>query len=395
MTIKDCIDIVDNLKPNQYTIKDKVMWLSFIEEIIINEVLKTHEGYDGRYDHFTGYSEDKISVNLIVPSPYDRLYTAFLKMKIDESNGETARYNNSAILYNSYMSEYRKHYNRTHMPLNPVSRSMMKPHKMPSPGLSEAEYENIKKDLTFILTEYFSDVFADDKLRDVVVRFAQDNLELLKGRLNADDIEDARQKIAETFAKVATSGKYDDLTGKPTLLTDNDVKKVMRTYAYPVLKAEADGMGNKIHLTYALKSALDKILVNDKIVGRAECDDMGNKIRLTYATKKELEEALKTLAKGTPIASVTIYGGKENWKAVNDTAGCRYGQVVNVNNAVITPNSKVDLQLSSEQMAIFYEKDLAFVAENENGVVTIYCIGQIPQNDYTIQATVTEVVING
>ena len=112
-------------------------------------------------------------------------------------------------------------------------------------------------------------------------------------------------------------------------------------------------------------------------------------------TRAELEEALKTLVNGTPIASVTIYGGEENWKAVNDTAGCRYGQVVNVNNAVITPNSKVDLQLSSEQMAIFYEKDLAFVAENEDGVVTIYCIGQIPQNDYTIQATVTEVVING
>ena len=114
MTIQECIDIVDNIKPNQYTIKDKVMWLSFIEAIIINEVLKTHEGYDGRYDNFEGYSEDKLSVPLIVPSPYDRLYTAYLKMKIDEENGETTRYNNSATLYNSYMLEYRKHYNKTH-----------------------------------------------------------------------------------------------------------------------------------------------------------------------------------------------------------------------------------------------------------------------------------------
>ena len=100
-------------------------------------------------------------------------------------------------------------------------------------------------------------------------------------------------------------------------------------------------------------------------------------------------------------AYVNIQGGESNWvseeikDASGNAIGTRYGQVVNVNNAVITPNSKVDLQLSSEQMAIFYEKDLAFVAENENGVVTIYCIGQIPQNDYTIQATVTEVVING
>lgn len=100
-------------------------------------------------------------------------------------------------------------------------------------------------------------------------------------------------------------------------------------------------------------------------------------------------------------AYVNIQGGESKWvsekitDASGNTIGYRYGQTVNVNNAVITPNSKVDLQISSEQMVIFYEKDLAFVAENEDGVVTIYCIGQIPQNDYTIQATVTEVVIDG
>lgn len=98
---------------------------------------------------------------------------------------------------------------------------------------------------------------------------------------------------------------------------------------------------------------------------------------------------------------VNIHGGIDNWTAENvldsnnNVVGVRYGQVVNVNNAVITPNSKVDLQISSEQMVIFYEKDLAFVAENEDGVVTIYCIGNVPENDYEIQATVTEVKING
>lgn len=100
-------------------------------------------------------------------------------------------------------------------------------------------------------------------------------------------------------------------------------------------------------------------------------------------------------------AYVNILGGTDNWipedvvDADGNIIGVRYGQVVNVNNANITPNSKVDLQLSSEQMVIFYEKDLAFVAENEEGVVTVYCIGQIPENDYMLQATVTEVVVNG
>ena len=182
MTVKDCIDLVDGIKPNQYTIKEKVMWLSFIEGIIINEVLKTHEGYDGKYDLFEGYSEEKLSVPLIVQSPYDRLYTEFLKMKIDEANGETARYNNSMVLFNSYMDEYRKYYNKTHMPLDPTSRrTSVQPQKAQSVGLTDAEYENIKKDLTYIMTEYFGKKFSEDTISNIVINFVNTNIAMLKG----------------------------------------------------------------------------------------------------------------------------------------------------------------------------------------------------------------------
>lgn len=118
MTIQECIDTVDNVKPNQYSIKDKVQWLSFLDGIIINDVIKTHEGYENQYEEFAGYSADKTGVKLIVDAPYDNLYVAYLKMKIDEENGETARYNNSATMFNSYMTTYKKFYNKTHMPLH-------------------------------------------------------------------------------------------------------------------------------------------------------------------------------------------------------------------------------------------------------------------------------------
>ena len=91
----------------------------------------------------------------------------------------------------------------------------------------------------------------------------------------------------------------------------------------------------------------------------------------------------------TPI-SVTIYADK--WIQASDA---RWYQVVTVENATITSRSKVDLQPSSEQLDMFHKKDLAFVTENEDGVVSVYCVGQIPTNDYTIQATVTEVAVNG
>ena len=121
------------------------------------------------------------------------------------------------------------------------------------------------------------------------------------------------------------------------------------------------------------------------------------------ANKTDIEEAVKRVNATTfpTKAYINLLGGDNNWVKEdvydnnNNVVGCRYGQTVNVNNAEIKPNSKVDLQITSEQMAIFYEKDLAFVAENENGIVTIYCIGSIPQNNYTIQVTVTEVAING
>ncbi len=66
-----------------------------------------------------------------------------------------------------------------------------------------------------------------------------------------------------------------------------------------------------------------------------------------------------------------------------------YSQVVEING--ITEYSQVDLTPNIEQLVIFYEKDLGFVTENEDGVVTVYAIGQKPENDYTIQVTITEV----
>lgn len=189
MTIKECIDIVDNIKPNQYSVKEKVMWLSFVDETIINDVLKTHEGYDGRYDDFEGYTEDKLSVTLIVKSPYDRLYTAYLKMKIDQENGETARYNNSAALYNTYMMEFRRYYNKTHMPIDVTKKLNMAQNPRPCVGLSDAEYENIVRDLTYKLTEYFSNTISHDKMYAVVTEFVQNNIHILK--VSPEEIKNA------------------------------------------------------------------------------------------------------------------------------------------------------------------------------------------------------------
>lgn len=182
MTIKECIDIVDNIKPNQYTVADKVNWLTFVDMTIINDVLKSHEGYDGRYDLFEGYSPDKLTASLVVPTPYDRLYTAYLSMQIDRLNGETAKYNNSASLYNTYLLEYKRYYNKTHMPLDITRKGYgEKPPKKHTVGLTAAEYENLKRDLYFALSADVNEVISPDKLYDIVTSYAYNNIEMLKG----------------------------------------------------------------------------------------------------------------------------------------------------------------------------------------------------------------------
>ena len=68
-----------------------------------------------------------------------------------------------------------------------------------------------------------------------------------------------------------------------------------------------------------------------------------------------------------------------------------YYQVVNIPG--VTQDSQVDLTPSVEQLAIFHDKDLAFVTENEDGVVTVYAIGDKPLNDYIMQVTIKEVSV--
>lgn len=89
---------------------------------------------------------------------------------------------------------------------------------------------------------------------------------------------------------------------------------------------------------------------------------------------------------GTSAKLAEIELPAENWKGAESP----YSQVVNIDG--VSVNSKVDLQPSVEQLEIFHDKDIAFTTENDGGVVTVYAIGDRPTSDYTIQATIMEVV---
>lgn len=110
---------------------------------------------------------------------------------------------------------------------------------------------------------------------------------------------------------------------------------------------------------------------------------------VTFLTNEDKEELLAEIEKikkngtGARIGNVTLLANK--WVGSDNL----YSQVVSIDG--VTKNSQVDLTPSVQQLAAFYEKDLTFVTENNGGVVTVHAIGQKPQNDYTIQITITEV----
>lgn len=92
--------------------------------------------------------------------------------------------------------------------------------------------------------------------------------------------------------------------------------------------------------------------------------------------------------------TASVYLNPNTWELMPDDDGDRYCQVVTVQNAVITPNSKVDLTPSSAQLDEFRALGLVFVAENEDGIVKVCCLGNVPTNAYTVSVAITEVICN-
>lgn len=116
MTIIEAINEVDSLLPgNGISQTDKRRWLSRFDGSIKNDVIDTHEGNDGVI--FAGYTDDTPGETvLLVPHPYDDVYVFLLEAMVHYSNGEMARYNNAMEQHVNVYENFKKWYNRTHMP---------------------------------------------------------------------------------------------------------------------------------------------------------------------------------------------------------------------------------------------------------------------------------------
>ena len=134
MTPNKAIEVTDRLKPNSYSDEDKLRWINELDGMVKNLVFQwdgkyiaeletqrrsgeiTKKKYNELIDKTMPYDyPEDLDKELLIPAPFENLYSLYLEAKIDYHNREYANYNNSAMVFESQFSEYKKAYIREHM----------------------------------------------------------------------------------------------------------------------------------------------------------------------------------------------------------------------------------------------------------------------------------------
>lgn len=133
MTPSKAIEIIDSLRPNSYSEEDKLRWINELDGMVKRLVFQwdenyikgikeqyekgqiTEKEYNEIMDKMKTYSyPDDLDRELLIPAPYEEIYSLYLEAKIDYHNREYINYNNSATMFELRYSEFKKDYIRHH-----------------------------------------------------------------------------------------------------------------------------------------------------------------------------------------------------------------------------------------------------------------------------------------
>ena len=112
MKITEVIAEADRLMPNQYSTEQKIQWLSRLDAMIFNEMIRTHACAPMEPPSYESEGDE-----LLVEFPYGNdIYVYYLQAKIAAENFETAKYNQFMELYNDAYLRWASWFNARFMP---------------------------------------------------------------------------------------------------------------------------------------------------------------------------------------------------------------------------------------------------------------------------------------
>lgn len=159
---------------------------------------------------------------------------------------------------------------------------------------------------------------------------------------------------------------FEDVTAWRAWLAENPIEVDM-TLREPI----------EIQLTESEIAAYRQVLMSNSIT--TLYNTSGAPMRLRYAKDT-------ALCIGTKTEEITLSASK--W--VEQDGGSHYTQVVSVSG--VTANTRIDLNPTPEQLISIVDEGLSMFAANQNGVVTVYCMGGKPATDMTLPIAKQEVV---
>lgn len=115
MTILEAITQADETNKNSYSTRQKVIWLSRVDAMVMNDVISAHEGSENV--NFVGYDDGTSTETvLLMGQPYDECYVHWLQAQVYYANDEIDRYNRSMTMFNAMFDDFKSHYKKNHTP---------------------------------------------------------------------------------------------------------------------------------------------------------------------------------------------------------------------------------------------------------------------------------------
>ena len=240
-------------------------------------------------------------------------------------------------------------------------------------------YEQIQQQIDKILPDMQKERIATQEARDEAVTSAGNAAESKKDAAISALSAAGNSRSASESARIAT-----EALGKLNRVGDNGNWFVWdsSTNGYKDTGVKAQGESGVYLGSNPPESAKVWIDPNGNAVIYATAEDVKALRELLYDVANKVAQTR---------ATVTVYANK--WTPDTNCKD-RWYQVVTVNGAEITNKSEVNVFPSGDMLDEMYERLITVYAEQENGVVKVYCKGRTLLNTYTMKVSVSEVEVN-